>query len=507
MGIMDTLFGGGTELAVSLAQATVVSGGVVAGKVTVRGGRRPRTITSVVVEVRAVAVTNGDGPLPGIELETLCATTCAVNVALPAGKPITFAFQVALPGGLDPGGHYQLAVRADIPGVRDPSAACDLTVIAPGRRGAASGDTEQDLLSRYPGLLDDEHEQFTALCQLCADAYGKDAKQLAGLAPWLLALARTGPRDLRDEALATWSAILNNRARPSDIAALEAFAADPDLTHDHRRAVVTAATRFADEGAAPLLARLARDPDPEIREQVARSLHHEADEGLPCRLELVLQLAQDADVTVRRSAVAALGIFHESLPAMQLAVTLASTDRSAEVRAAALEALAYAHFSGQLELVVSTYEACVASPIVEVRIAIASRVSMLPPDPRVTAIVRALLADPSSEVRSKMAWAGVHMTEHPELEPLFRQVAETDAAPEVRAEAVSGMRGFLTPAAAIAYARARFAADGSEPMCWTAIDVARAFDHEQTAAALLEDVTRCNYANAAASARDALREI
>ena len=69
------------------------------------------------------------------------------------------------------------------------------------------------------------------------------------------------------------------------------------------------------------------------------------------------------------------------------------------------------------------------------------------------------------------------------------------------------MRGFLQPKDAIAYARARLAADGTEPMCWSALNVARTFDDERDAKALVQDVTKCQYADVASSARDALRSM
>jgi HEAT repeat protein len=473
-------------------------------------------MTSVIVHVYFVNVKSSDGPIPDIELRKLSEQTVAANVPLPAGKNVAFDFQAQLPEGLDPNGSYKIVATADIPGVKDPKGDAEFKVITPGhKRGgvvsvmsAVFGASEQELLGRYPGLLDDdEGEQFSALCELRGDTYGEHANKLVGLAPWLLRFAKTGPIDLRDEALETWAALLNNRARPSDIQELEAFAADPGLTTDLRRAVVTAATKFADEGAAPLLARLAKDNDPDVREQVARSLHYEADDGLPGRLELVIALTQDPDVSVRRSAAAALGAFSDNANAMKLAVELAGRDPSPDVRAEALESVAYAHYNGMLELVLATYEQHVKSPMIEVRKAIAGRVSTLPADPRVGSIVRALLSDQHADVRKKMAWYGVNMTDHPDLESLFRRVAEQDPDDEVRSEAVYGMRGFLSPRDAIAYTRQRLAADGTEKMCWTAINIARSFDDESDAKALLQDVTKCNYANAASSARDALREM
>lgn len=511
MGLMGKLFGGGTELTVSLNSTNVIAGGVVAGKITVSGGKKPLTMNAVTAHVFYVHVKASDGPMPDIELRELAKTTVAANQALPPGKQVTFEFTLPLPDGLDANGNYKVIAAADIPSVKDPKGEADFKVITPGAKrggvmGALFGPSEEHILGRYPGLLDeDESEQFSALCELRGDAYGEDAKKLVAIAPWLLRFAKTGPVDLRDEALETWATILNNRARPSDIAELEAFAADTTMPLDLRRAVVTAAAKFADEGAGPLLARLAQDPDPEVREQVARSLHYECDDGLQGRLELIVALARDADVAVRRAAAAALGAFNDNPSAMQLAVQIAAQDPSPDVRAEALEALGLAHYNGMLDLVVSTYQAHVGSPAPEVRKAIAGRVASLPPDPRVGGIVHALLADGNADVRKRMAWYGVNMSDHPDLAPMFRHVAEHDPDDDVRAEAVQGMRGFLPPADAIAYARQRFAQDPTEKMAWAALNLARSLDEERDARALITEVARCQYADVASYARDALR--
>jgi HEAT repeat protein len=511
MGLLGKLFGGGTELAVSLSSTNVIAGGVVAGKVTVTGGKKPLTITSVVVSVFYVSVKAGDGPLPTIDLRKLSQATVAANQPLPAGKSLSYEFSVQIPEGLDPTGSYKVIAAADIPSVKDPKAEADFKVITPGHKrggvlGAIFGASEEEILGRYPGLLDtDESEMFSALCELRGEAYGENASKLVGIAPWLLRFAKTGPMDLRDEALETWATILNNRARPSDIAELEAFA-NGQLGNDLRRAVVTAATKFADEGAAPLLARFAKDPDPDVREQVARSLYLDADEGLPGRLELIVALTGDPDVSVRRAAASALSAFSDNAAAMQLAVDLAGRDPSPDVRAECLEALGLSHYHGMLDLVLSTYQAHLGSPHADVRKAIAGRVAGLPPDPRVGPMVQALLGDRAPEVRKRMAWYGVNMSDHPNLAPLFRQVAESDPDDDVRAEAVYGMRGFLSPKDAIGFARDRLAKDQTERMAWSAINVARACDEEaRDSKALLTEVSRCQFADAASHAREELR--
>lgn len=512
MGLLGKLFGGGTELSVSLNSTNVIAGGVVAGKLTVTGGKKPLTMTSLVVSVVYVHVTqSSDSPLPKIELRQLTQSTVVANRALPPGQAQTFEFTAQLPEGLDADGKYKVIARADIPGVKDPSAEEDFKVINPGAKrggllGALMGNREEDILARYPGLIStDEDEQFSALLELRGDSYGEDGKKLAAIAPWLLRFVKTGPQDLRDEALETWATILNNRARPSDIKELEALAADlSTFGRDLRRALVVAATKFADEGAAPILQRFARDPHPDVREHVARSLYLEADDELPGRYEMVVALTQDPENDVRKVAASALAAFTNNPEAMQRAVHLANTDPSPEVRAEALEAIALSHYNGMLELVLQAYAAHVSSPSSEVRKAIAGRLSSLPADPRVGRLVQALLGDQSSEVRRRMAWSGVNMSDHPELAPMFRWVAENDPDDEVRSEAVYGMRGFLPPAEAIAFARARLAADPTERMAWTALSVAQSSDEEPSSRALISELARCPYSDVAASARSSL---
>jgi HEAT repeat protein len=512
MGLLGKLFGGGTDLSVALHSTNVIAGGTVAGKLTVTGGKKPLTMTSLVVRVFYVHVTaSADSPLPKVDLRQLVDITVVANQPLPPGKVQTYDFAVQLPDGLDPKGRYKVVASADIPGVKDPSADAELKIIAPGAKrggllGKIFGASEQDLLGRYPGLMSQDHDElFSALCELRSDVYGDDAAQLVGLAPFLLGLVKTGPTNLRDQALETWSTLLNNRTRPSDIDELNALAAEP-LTRELRKALATAATKFADEGAGPLLARLARDSDPEIREQVAHALHTDADDGMPGRLELAVELTRDGDVAVRTAAAATLTVFSDDPQAMQLAVELAGNDPSPEVRAAAIGALGSAHYSGMLELVVSTYQAHITSPSSEVRKAIAGRLASLPADDRVGHLVHALLSDRSAEVRKSMAWQGCNMSDHPGLAPLFRHVAENDPDDSVRADGVYGMRGFLADDDCVVYARQRLAQDPSQRMAWTVLSIANEHSQEASGRQLLTDLTRSPYADVASSARASLED-
>jgi HEAT repeat protein len=510
MGLLGKLFGGGTDLSLTLHSSNVIAGGTVAGKVTVTGGKKPLTMTSLQVRVLYVQVTaSGDSGLPKIDLRQIVDNTIVANQSLPSGKVQSYDFTVQLPEGLDPSGRYKVVVTADIPGVKDPSADAEIKIVTPGARrggllGKIFGGGEQDLLSRYPGLLSqEEDEQFAALCELRSDAYGDDAEQLIGLAPFLLEFVKTGPVDLRDEALEAWATLLNNRARPSDIAELEALAGEP-LTQDLRKALVTAATKFADEGAAPLLARLARDPDPAIREQVAHALHVEADDDLPGRLEMVVELTHDPEVAVRSSAASTLTVFGDDPEAMRLAIEIAGNDPSPEVRAAAISSLGSAQYHGMLDLVIETYQAHIGSPSPEVRRAIATGLASLPADDRVDALVRAVLNDRSAAVRKSMAWHGCNMSDHPHLGPLFRHAAENDPDDAVRADAVYGMRGFFADADIVAYARQRLAQDPNQHLAWTALSIANEHCDETYGRQLLTELARSPYADVASSARSSL---
>lgn len=513
MGLLGKLFGGGTELSVALTSTNVIAGGTVAGKVTVTGGKKALTITSLVVRVVYVHVqTTSDSPLPKIDLRQLAEYTVVANAALPAGKAQSYDFTVQLPEGLDANGSYKVIARADIPGVKDPSAEADFKVITPGGHkrggllGAVLGSSEEEILGRYPGLLSrEEDEQFTALCELRGDAYGDEADKLVALAPWLLRFVKTGPEDLRDEALETWATLLNNRARPSDIKELEALANEP-LGRDLKRALVTAATKFADEGAAPLLARLAKDEDPDVREQVARSLYFEADDDLPGRFEMIVALTRDEEASVRKAAASALSAFGDAPAAHQRAIELANTDPSHDVRAEALEALGAAQWHGKLDLVITTYQQHLGSPSVAVRTALAGRIASLPPDDRVGPMVKALLSDRSSDVRRRMAWSGINMSDHPSLLPLFKQCAEQDPDDDVRAEAIQGLSGGLLGGAdVIAYARQRLHADPTEKMAWAVLSVARSHDQDAAGKALLQELAKSQFADVSSSARDTLR--
>lgn len=84
---------------------------------------------------------------------------------------------------------------------------------------------------------------------------------------------------------------------------------------------------------------------------------------------------------------------------MKLAVELASNDPSPNDKAECLSAIATAHYSGMLELVITTYQTHLSSPSPEIRKAVAGRMGALPADDRIGPMVRTLLADRSQEVR------------------------------------------------------------------------------------------------------------
>src|SRR5690606_31886250 len=123
-----------------------------------------------------------------------------------------------------------------------------------------------------------------------------------GIHKFLLKLVETHREgSVRRAALAAWGTVLDNRAKPEHIRALEALAAR-DLPEELMEEVVTVAAKFAEEGGLPLVQQLARHPSPAVRARLASALYFDADRDLEGRRELILQLCQDSDASVRANA-------------------------------------------------------------------------------------------------------------------------------------------------------------------------------------------------------------
>jgi hypothetical protein len=186
MGLLNSLFGGGTKLELQLDTATIPEGGTLSGTILVIGGKKQLQIDALKVRLVYVQVTTKkDSPLPEIEMKVLLDNTVVSNHPLPPANTQKHSFSFAVPKGTDPNGKYKVVALADIPGVKDPSAQADLKVIEPyAGRGGAGGllgailgnkHSEDQVLGQFPDLMStDEDDARNALFALQCEAYDKD---------------------------------------------------------------------------------------------------------------------------------------------------------------------------------------------------------------------------------------------------------------------------------------------------------------------------------------------
>lgn len=357
------------------------------------------------------------------------------------------------------------------------------------------GDDESAILLRYPGLRSGAHEeQEAALTRVYMDTIGSDVAPLLAIAPVLLHLAAVCADEIRETALRAWARIVGGRARSSDLDGLEALLYESRaFGRDLRNDVAYAAAHLANHGTDSVLRIFAESPDLQVREAVARTLSVCLEKEIPVYYELAMALSRDVESSVRVAVIRVLLSFKEDLAVVQRALELIESDPSLEVRADAFGVIKNAHQLGLLERLLALYQAHLSSPSSEIRAAVAFCVSSLPFDPRVAPMVETLLADPDPEVRRSMAVSGDGMTQHPGLAPLFRRAAEHDPDEQVRAAAAGGMRGFLSPEEAVAYARARLAAEPTSIMAWSAFWVAREHMKLPCAQDLLRELGNSEY--------------
>lgn len=513
MGLLNKLFGGGTQLELKLDLDKVPPGGTVAGTVTLTGGKKPLKLTALKVEVVSVKVEAKEGSsLPSIDIRVLTSNIVAQDRDLAPGSLNKFEFRCKLPDDVRPDATYKVQASADIPGVKDPSADVGLTVIG-GRGGALAGiksmlgmaGGEDEVLGRYPNLTShDTDEVESALHELQCDAYDRD-NNFTGVHGFLLRLVETHRDDgVRRAALAAWGTVLDDRAKPEHIRALEALASR-DLPGDLMEEVVVVAAKFAEEGAMPLVQKLARHPVPEVRKRLATAMYLDADRDLPGRRDLIVGLCQDQDVGVRAAAFGACASLVEDAEVMRWVAASAAQDPSPEVQRACMSAIALAGNYDGTDLLFQTYLQHVQhNPNADVREEIAQNVHWLPADPRLQQLVTALFSDRSAEVRRALAWQGANMSEHPELRELFVHVAVNDPDDTVRADALRGMTNFFPLPEAVAFMRQRLAVDRTEKAYWAALNAVESHMPEREAQALLQEIARGPFSSAASRAREVL---
>lgn len=513
MGLLHKLFGGGTQLELKLDTEKVAPGGTVAGSVTLTGGKKPLKLTALKVDIVYIHVeAREDQALPAIDLRVLASNVVAQERDLPPGAPSKYEFRIKLPDDAKPDGTYKVQASADIPGVKDPSADATLTVVGrpsgvlaglKSALGMAAG--EDEVLARYPGLTSrDTDELSDALHQLQCDAYDRD-NNFTGVHTFLLRLVEQhDDDDIRRAALAAWGTVLDDRARAEHIRALEALAGR-DLPEALMEEVVSVAAKFAEEGALPLVQRLARHPAAGVRRRLATALYLDAARDLAGRRELIVGLCQDADPGVRAAAFGACASLVEDPEIVRWVAACAGHDPSPEVQSACLSAISLGHHYGSLDVVLNTYlEHAQRNPHADARKQVAESLHWLPADERLTRVVGILFSDGSAEVRRALAWQGCNMGEHPELRDMYLHVATSDPDESVRADALRGVPNFLDLPAAVSFLRQRLAVDRNESAYWAALNAVESHLPAPEARALLQEIARGPFSSAAGRAREAL---
>lgn len=511
MGLLDSLFGGGTKLDMKLDTSTIPEGGTLSGTLTLSGGKKPLKLTALKVRLVYVKVTPVPGQtLPKIEMQTLLDNAVVSNADLPPASLNKYDFSFQVPKGTDPKGTYKVIAVADIPSVKDPHAEADLKVI-----GAPTGEapkgmfgifkgvmSKDDILSNFPKLMSrDEDELCEGLSELQCAAYDPD-KNYVNVQDLLAEKMKSPSERVKQAALAAWGTVLNNRAKPENIKALEAMAAQPGLSSDLMREVVTVAAKFAEEGAFPLVQRLAKHADPSVRAEMATRLYLDAEPDLPGKKDLLLAMAKDSDAGVRKAVFGAFAGFNSDKAVMEMVARHIATEASPDVQRACLSALALAHHHGMKDLVFTTFVAQLKNPSSEVRKELSESLHWLPVDPRLTEIVVTLMKDSSVEVRRAMAWQACNMSEHPELKDVFLGGLK-DADEEVRGNVLGALDRFMPFPEAAKIFREKMKTDPTEKTFWGVFNCAK-FTEDPEGKKILKELTTAPFTRIAERAREEL---
>ncbi len=509
MGLLDSMFGGGTKMDLALDNATASPGSVVGGRVSLQGGQKPLRLTELSVRLLYVRVQSKPGQtLPEIDAREVAKQVVAANGQIPPGSQQQFTFRVTVPDDLPPTAHnvsFQIVATADIPGVKDPSATADVKVVE------ASKDKSRrlplpEVLGRFPGLQSrDEEELKRALYDLFLACYSEGG-ELMEVEPIVGRLMFEGTVEVRRKAIEAWANLVDNRVQPHHLQALFALANAPGLDDETFEQVIIAATKFAEEGALQLVQQLAQNPSAAVREKVAANLRFNSAEKFNGKRELVVQLAQDQAPEVRKAAVGALTCFRDDQQLMHWVATISDQDPSADVRAECISALSLAHHHGMGELTLAVYEKHAQDPDANVRASIARQLSSQPPAalPRVWAIAQRLAADPDEEVRRALAFEFINMERLPQLLPIAQHMAQQDPSPDVRKDALSGMSALMPPQQAAAYYGQLMTQARSEQDMWPVLNGLRHHRENGDVKRVLSQLGQCPYPDVADAAREAL---
>ena len=510
MGLLNKLFGGGTKLELTLDAGQVPVGGMLSGRVTLHGGKKPLTLTALNVRLVYLLVRSKEGSsLPEIDTRVLLDQVLATGRDLPADAVQSFEFRFTLPDGVAPSGDgvsYKVMAAADIPKVADPTAEATFKVVEAAAGGGAV--TLDEALQRWPALRGgDDDDLVDALRDVHLACYS-EREFLQVLEPILAGYIRTGSAPVRTQALEAWANLLDGFARKEHIKLLGDLLAAPTYDRGFMRELITAACKFADEGGLALVQGLARSPDPEIREEVAQQLRFAAADKFRGKLDLLQAMAADSVPAVRAAVISAYSDYRDNKKLMAWVAEQFARDPSAVVQAACLDTLALAHHYGSGDLALKVFDDAVAHKSAEVRRKLAENLQWLPREalPRVRALAERLLADPSNEVRAAMAWHFINLREFPELAPLIRHAAEHDPDPHVRKEALTGMAALLPAAELLAAYRAALAAHPSEDLAWATFTGARSHADAAAVRGFVEELAGSPWPDVAREAQRVLAD-
>jgi HEAT repeat protein len=489
------------ELQLDATQVPV--GGMLSGRVIVRGGKKDLSITDLRVRLLYVCVTaREDSAIPNIDTRILVDHGITANQALPTGAEQTYTFHIQIPGGTNPTAHnttYKVTAVADIPGVKDPSSTLDLKVMD--SAGTASFD---EIYARWPALRGGAERPLIDALRDFNNSIWNERAALITAEPLLANLIRTQGGEVRKAAIGAWANLLDGHVRPEHLQLLGQLTS-MDLDIDTTKQVVEAAAKFADEGGLGHVQGFVRHPDPEVRRALGHALRFGAADKFPGKRDLVLALAVDQDATVREAAFGALSDFRNDVQVMQMCAAQIDRDPSPEVQAACIGALCLAHHHGMGELALQVYHRHLDNPNERVRKAIAEELHWQPETARqyVGQLVHRLLQDSSDEVRRAMAWQFRNLREMSELAPMLLYVIDNDPSSEVRKDALGAVSAVLPVPEAVQYYRQRLQQQPSEDTAWGVLDGVR-YKDDPAAKQLLAELAGSPFASVARSARDAL---
>lgn len=509
MGLLDSMFGGGTSIDLELDRAQGSPGGVIGGTIRLTGGKKPLTLTKLKVHLIYVSVqTRQDSALPDIETQLVGEQVVAAGVALPPGAPIEHTFRITIPRGMLPSAHnvsYQVQAVADIPGVKDPSAEQSLTVV-PASKNADFALPLSEVLAAYPGLQSQsEGELCAALREFFLDCYSK-APTLMEAEPILAQHMRSGTVRVRREALKAWANLVDNRVTAAHLESLYAVANIQGLDQETFKEVIRAACKFAEEGTLHMVQQLAQSADPKVRADVARCLRFDASSRFHGKRELLVAMIQDPDPKVRAAVVGAFSDFADDAQIMHGVAEKCDSDPASVVQVACINTLAMRHRDNDGQLTRAVYEKHLANPNDEVRKAIAQNLGRQPraQGQWVWNVAHCLASDQSEAVRRSMAFEFLNLGEFPQLLPIVEHMVENDPSEDVRTDALRGL-GRLAPVdQLIPYYQGKLAEGPSNNTTWAIISGLRNHTDSQAALSLLTQLGQHPDADIANGAREAM---